>query len=317
VAVARSRVARNDYLATLRDGLVLTGALVVLGTSLLAWVVVRRGLAPLSELSRRVAGLDASALDRLPSEGMPEEIQPVVLRLNEALERIEASVGRERQTAANIAHELRTPLAELTTITELAARWPDDAEITTRAVQDGHAIAQHMTRVVSALLKVARVDAGQAELRLEPFDVGTVLDDAWHGVEAQASERGISLDRESLCSSRAHSDREVVEAILASLLKNAVQHAPAGTRVRCWSRDDDDASVVGISNAAPELTPADVERVHAVFWRKDAARTPSEHTGLGLSVAAALAASADIRMTPQLEDGVFCVTLSIPKMTTE
>lgn len=311
ICVAREVATRDGYLRTLRNGLLLAGLVLVLAVALVTYFVVRRGLAPLATLSKQVAALDAHTLDqRLQWAGLPEELQPMVLRLNEALDRIEASVDRERQTAANIAHELRTPLAELMTITELAARWPDDAEIQARAVGDSLAVAQHMTRVVSALLKVARAESADG-LSLEALDLVPIVRDAWSGIAGSAGERGQSLETSLPEALDVLSDREVAEAVVATLFKNAVEHAPSGSTIRCEGTQTNGAVALTVANPAPDLSADDVEHVRALFWRKDDVRTPSEHSGLGLFVAAALAQSADIQLVPSLTDGVFSVTLEL------
>lgn len=312
VRVIRAREGLDRLLGRLRAGLLIAG-LVLLGLiALVCWWVVNRGLAPVHSLSEQVGRLDAQSLDqRIDAEGLPQELTPIATRLNEALGRIAVGVDRERRTAAHIAHELRTPVAELMSITEIAKRWGDDAELQSRAVGDSHEIALHMSRVVTALLKVARAGTGPDALELASLDIAPIVRKAWDGLASAAAERQQELDDGLPEALEARTDADVVEAVIASLLKNAIQHAPPSSRIRVGTRLGERAQLQ-ISNPAPDLGPEDVAHVSEAFWRKDDARTSSDEGGLGLTLAFELCRSAGIDVDAALRDGHFVLTLAFP-----
>jgi len=85
-----------------------------LTTALFAWLAARSGLAPLSAVANSARGIDMNSLEqRPPLKGVPIEVTPLVEAINEALARLDASAARMRRYTANLAHELRTPLAIL------------------------------------------------------------------------------------------------------------------------------------------------------------------------------------------------------------
>jgi signal transduction histidine kinase len=119
---------------------------------------VRRGLTPLSALAAEVDAIDEASLDRrLAIEGQPTELVGIRRKLNELLERLQMAFDRERRFSSGAAHELRTPIAELRALTEVALKWPagPDPE-RTKDLSEAHAIACRMEEVVGALLAIAR-----------------------------------------------------------------------------------------------------------------------------------------------------------------
>ncbi|MGA7391739.1 MAG: HAMP domain-containing protein [Terrimicrobiaceae bacterium] len=86
---------------------------------------LKSGLRPLDELAERVRGIGVTHLhERLPTDQLPRELQPIAEKLNEMLKRLEEGFAREQRFSSDAAHELRTPLAELKVMTELVTRWP-------------------------------------------------------------------------------------------------------------------------------------------------------------------------------------------------
>src|SRR2546429_2335065 len=133
---------RLHYLGTV---LLLVGIALVAATAVTVNVIVRRGLRPLSTLAQRAETIDASSLQlRFPTENVPLELLPIAQRLNDLLARLEGSFARDRRVSADVAHELRTPIAELRALAEVALKWPEDRQATQYAFQDALAIALQM-----------------------------------------------------------------------------------------------------------------------------------------------------------------------------
>jgi two-component system sensor histidine kinase QseC len=90
----------------------------VVGTAVIVALTVRRGLRPLGRVAEEAATIDA----------MPGALKPICLRLNDSLERLEAAFARERRFTADVAHELRTPIAELRCLADVALKWQGEPE---------------------------------------------------------------------------------------------------------------------------------------------------------------------------------------------
>ncbi len=277
-----------------------TGLLV--GTTL--WVVprvLRKGLRPLEQLGEQAAGIDAGSLGtRFATAQLPVELRPITGRLNELLDRLEESFERERRFSADLAHELRTPLAELRSLSESALRWPDRRD--PRMDDDVLAISLQMERIVAHILALARGEQGQLAPTLEPVDLKAMTEEVWRHFAARAAGRGITvvLQVEAVT---ARADRALLRAVLVNLVENAVDYASSGTEIGLRVGGEAGRVSVAVTNEAAELGAEDVRRLFDRFWRKDASRSGGGmHVGLGLSLARAFAQSMGWTLVASRED---------------
>ena len=266
--------------------------------------VLRRGLAPLAQLGEQAARIDAASLAaRFPAEDLPVELRPIAGRLNELLARLETSFERERRFSADLAHELRTPLAELRSLAECALKWPEARD--PGADRDTLAIALQMESLVTRLLTLARGERGQLLAQCESVALAPCVAATWRPFATRAQARGLRVDF-SVASAEAQADPVLLRSILANLFDNAVDYTPAGGAITiCGSAE----GKLQVANTASDLCAEDVAKLFERFWRKEAARTGGEHAGLGLNLARAFAAAMGWVLTVALEDGRLVFTL--------
>ncbi len=272
-------------------------ALAVVWTGLLVgatlWIVprvLRKGLRPLEQLGERAAGIDAGSLaTRFETAQLPAELAPIAGRLNALLGRLEESFERERRFSADLAHELRTPLAELRSAAEAALRWPDRRD--PRMDRDVLEISVQMERIVAHILALARGEQGQLAVVAETVDPKAVVTEVWSHFSARAGERRLALSLQGEAR-LAQADRALLRAVVVNLIENAVDYARPETEITVQVTGGADRVTVAIANAAPDLAAEDVARLFDRFWRKEAARSGGGvHVGLGLSLARAFAES--------------------------
>lgn len=309
VRVASDAEEQHALLAGLRTALLLCGALLVAAAAALAVFVTRRGLAPLRALRRQVERLSASTLERgVELERPVAELAPIVQALDGALRDLDRAFAREKRMTEDLAHELRTPVAELKSITDVAQQWPDDEELQARCVTQCHGIAERMTRLVAVLLRVARARSAEQAVRTESLDVRERLVAAWSMLESTAAAREQQLDAPE-DAAVVLTDPDVLDAILANLLQNAIEHAPTGSRIAARLETDAGGTTLALTNPAGDLAPDDAERAMEPFWRGDEARTSSRQGGLGLSLVAELARAAALEFGVGVEEGRFTARL--------
>jgi two-component system sensor histidine kinase QseC len=285
--------------------------------ALLAVAVIRRTLQPLAQLADGVSSIDATALgSRFPTDGLPTELRPISERLNELLARLESAFERERAFSANAAHELRTPVAELRTLAEVALKWPESNAETLQAFGDARAIAEQMEGIVTGLATIARCESGAEPVHRESVALAPLLQKAWRPFATQAASKGQTLRLDVPESAVVDSDPALLEIIFANLFSNAVEHAPAGGEISVSTATIDGTMILQVANAATDLTAADVAHVFDRFWRKSAARTSQNRTGLGLSICHALAGLLRASLRAELEDGTFVISLALPHART-
>jgi signal transduction histidine kinase len=232
---------------------------------------VRRSLAPLNELAKLAAQIDPGhSTLRLSSVGIPSEILPLVTSFNNALDRLDEGLRRQREFNANAAHQLRTPLAVLAANidamgeTPIAAKLRYDVDV--------------MSRIVQQLLLVARLETLNLSLD-EPVDL---CETARHAAEnlgplAISTRKTLEVDepREPVL---IQGNRFVVSVAISNLIENALNHTPAGKAVRIRVTP---SQCVEVQDCGPGVPAQLREKIFERFWRGDSG---NEGAGLGLAI---------------------------------
>jgi two-component system sensor histidine kinase QseC len=312
--LARDRGEIDRPLNLLLTALLVTAGALSLGTVLLVTVTLRRGLRPLRALATQAAGIDAETLDhRFATEGLPDELQPIGRRLNDLLARLQAAFARERRFTSDAAHELRTPIAELRALAEVALRWPAaDPKAGEQNARDALAIAGQMESIVTSLLALARCQAGTQALAPRVVDLSEMIRSAWRPLAAEAAARGLHAQFHLPPAAPWQSDPTLLGSILSNLLSNAAAHAAPDAPIDCRLARDNGTFTLTIENATTSLSGDDLPHLFDPFWRKDAARSDGRHSGLGLALVAAYAELLGIRVAADIPaDDRFRVTLTV------
>lgn len=192
----------------------------------------------------------------------------------------------QRRFVADASHELRTPIAALKGMLELL----DDGAKDVPDVRDDfiHTMqleADRLGRLVSELLTLARLEAGNLELRVAPVDAAELLDDVSHVMCGLAEQAGVALDvRQPDGGTRVRADRDRIVQVLLSFTDNALKHAPAGSTVHMSAERRGDSVRVSVTDEGPGIPADEIERVFERFYRADSARGGAG-TGLGLAIA--------------------------------
>jgi two-component system sensor histidine kinase QseC len=311
---ARRRADLDRTLGLFALSLAGAGLLLLAGSAFVVRRTVRASMGPLAAVGAQAARIDARSLDaRFPAAGMPEELAPICARLNELLERLQASFRRERRFSSDVAHELRTLIAELRSMAEVALGSPEGGPALAEQSRDVLAIAVQMGHIVSNLLALARSESGQDAAHFEPVDVPAVIAEAWRPFEAEAARRGLRVGF-TTPAAPATSDRTMLASIFTNLFSNAVAYTPAGGDVACTLAVEPTRLAITVENANDTLSLEDLEHLCEPLWRKDAARSDRDHAGLGLALVAAYAARLGAEVTPALpRPDRFAITVSLPR----
>ncbi len=271
----------DDDLTALRWKLVRTA----LGVSVLgigvAFLIGRRIRRPIKALSAAVDELGAGALGtRVPVKGrdevaaLAESFNTMAARLGESIDELHAKDRQQRRFVADVAHDLRTPLASMIATVDTLDH--AEAATRTRAAEILGTQARRLAKLVEDLLEIARFDAGKADLRVAPVDLADLVADAVEvtGVEAAVTANGDVT---------VVADPRRVHTVVANLLSNAVRHGAAPVTVTVDGTGGD--VVVRVTDAGPgvpeELLPVLFDR----FTRGDHARQAAGGSGLGLAIA--------------------------------
>ncbi len=314
LVVARQTTELQDQLRHMRWILLAAFGGILVLASLIGVVVISRGLRPVRRLAGQIGRIQSHNLSaRMAEEHLPAELVPVAAGLNALLGRLDAAFVRERAFTSDVAHELRTPLAALRSITEVALARDRGARDYAQALGQVQPVVQSMQAMVGKLLALARMDAGQIPLAPGPLNLRQALADVWAAC-GDAAPRNLTfenlLSEDIFCLA----DQDLLSIALVNVLGNAAEYSDAGGRVWCAARRAGDQVSLSVSNTGCHLDPRDAPKVFDRFWRGDAARTGTEqHSGLGLALTQRAIILMGGRITARVEpQGVFSLEIHLP-----
>nr|WP_262416880.1 heavy metal sensor histidine kinase [Pseudomonas sp. P867] len=260
----------------------LTVGLSALATALLGAWAARSGLRPLRRMGEVAASVSAHSLtQRLPQAQMPVELAELAQAFNAMLGRLDDAFQRLSAFSADIAHELRTPLSNLLTQTQVILTQPRPLEDYREALHSNLEELQWMAQLVNDMLYLAKADHGLLMPNREALDLGDEVDALLEFFTLLAEDAQVTLVREG--SAHTLGDRGMLRRALSNLLDNALRFTPPGGEVRVRIESGVTLTVENTGEGIPaQLLPRLFDR----FYRADPSRRAgsSEHAGLGLAI---------------------------------
>ncbi len=284
VMVATDITHQDSFMQAFRWTLWSAVALAVLLTGVATWCIVRREMQPLQAIRQEASGITARRLDqRLSSDAVPAELEPLVATLNEMLARLEGSFQRLTEFSSDLAHELRTPVSNLLTQTQVTLTKARSADEYREVLASNTEELERLSRTISDMLFLAQADHAMVIPTREPFDLSSETQAVLDFYEALASEKRIAL---SLAGTGSMSgDRLMLRRALSNLLSNAIRHTPEGGAIKVVLSTAEHAVQVSVSNTGDPI-PAELHRrLFDRFYRVDASRERmGQGAGLGLAI---------------------------------
>ena len=280
----------------------------------IASLVTRRGLRPLKHLAESVERVGATHLDeRVPVSGWPDELQPLALGFNKMLARLEESFTRLSQFSADLAHELRTPIAILRGEAEGALTKPRTSEQYRDVIESSLEELQRLSAMIDNLLFLARAETSGAFNRTY-FDGRAAIDKVREFYEAVAQDQGVEI----VC----HGDGEVYaepvlfRRALFNLITNALRFTPSGGSITVSLDRRNGGSKISVADTGCGISSQHVPHVFNRFFRGDAPRS-AQGTGLGLAIVKSIMQihDGDVSVQSELDKGTV-VTLAFPDAKT-
>ncbi len=279
----------------------------VLGVALLIVIfavrdAVTRGLSPLRDLRAQLARLNAKALSsRVVLADNYVELAPLIAQTNQLLAELEHAFERERLFAVAAAHELKTPLAEIRSLAEVAARFVDDRNLASEYLNDIADSVARLDNLTERLLLLAELAREDSVKTLEAIDLAALISDVWDRHKTTRGARGLRLEGRTNLKIQGH--RAFLELIFSNLIGNVVAHSADHTVTMVSCREEPRGrAFVEVTNPSSDLTDADVAHVFDQFWRKDPARRADGHLGLGLALVRSCSAALGLQCGAHLSD---------------
>ena len=287
IQLAQDRSADEAF--TKRFGALL-GVVLVSGIAAAAYIatrVARSGLRPLGEMTRSFQRVGPTHLnERVAPAGWPRELQPLALAFDGMLDRLEDSFTRLSQFSADLAHELRTPIANIRGEAEVSltrARTPDeDREVIESTVAE----CERLSGIIDSLLFLARAEAADRHVERQRFDGRAAVQKIATYYESVAEERNITV----ACAGEGelYADPVLFGRALSNLVENALRFSRDGGRIDISLAVRDGHSEVSVSDNGCGIAEHDLPRVFDRLYRGDRSRS-SQGAGLGLALVKSIA----------------------------
>ncbi|MCE1113934.1 MULTISPECIES: heavy metal sensor histidine kinase [Pseudomonas] len=289
----------------------LTVGLSALATALLGAWAARRGLKPLRQMGKVAASVNARSLTtRLPLAQLPEELAELGATVNAMLQRLDDAFQRLSAFSADIAHELRTPLSNLLTHTQVTLTRPRSLEEYREALHGNLEELQWMAQLVNDMLYLAKADHGLLMPSRQPLDLAAEVDALLEYYAPLAEDAEVRLLREG--TAHTEGDRHMLRRALSNLLDNALRFTPAAGQIRVTLEP---GLRIVVANQGPAIAPALLERLFDRFYRADPARQEgsSEHAGLGLAITRSIVQAHGGSIRAECADGWTKFVIELPE----
>ncbi|WP_092252689.1 heavy metal sensor histidine kinase [Pseudomonas sp. NFACC13-1] len=292
----------------------LTVGLSALATALLGAWAARRALRPLRRMGAIAGNVSARSLNaRLPEEQMPAELAELAHSINAMLGRLDDAFQRLSAFSADIAHELRTPLSNLLTHTQVTLTRERSLEDYREALHSNLEELQWMALLVNDMLYLAKADHGLLALNREPLQLGEEVDVLLEFFAPLAEDAKVRLRREG--DGRIEGDRNMMRRALSNLLDNALRFTPVDGEVRVRMVDGTQGVRVSVENSGEGIPADSLPRLFDRFYRADPARQEgsSEHAGLGLAITRSIIRAHGGQIRCESADGWTRFLIELPK----
>jgi two-component system, OmpR family, heavy metal sensor histidine kinase CusS len=259
---------------------ILTGG--VLASALIAIIVTRRGLQPLRRMAQSLGRIGPEQLkERIGSEGWPRELQPLAIAFDEMLKRLDDSFTRLSQFSADLAHELRTPIANMLGEAQVALTRDRTAPEYRETIESTVAECERLSRIVDNLLFVARVDAAREPIARKQFDARTAVEKISAFYQTVAEDHHVTIS----CSGdgRIYADPDLFERAVGNLLDNALRFTREHGSIHIALSKQNTDFEVAVSDTGSGIAPEHLPRVFDRFYRAESSRG-SDGAGLGLAL---------------------------------
>jgi two-component system sensor histidine kinase TctE len=292
VQVAETREKRSVLAAEIIKGVMLPQFALLPLAVLLVWLALVRGIKPLSELEERIRARKPDDLSPLDDKAVPMEVAPLVLSVNDLLERLKDSIVTQKRFLADAAHQLKTPLAGLRMQADLAQRSGSSEEDLKKSLQQIGRASVQATHTVNQLLSLARAEGGGASVPQQACDMARMVSDVLQDCLPRAMDKRLDLGYEGVDPDtpgvKVMGNPILLKEMVRNLVENAMNYTPSTDErpgvitVRVLVDPYSKALVLQVEDNGPGIPVPERELVFQPFYR--ALGTNVDGSGLGLPI---------------------------------
>ncbi len=253
------------------------------------WWVASRAIRPIDDISRTAVKIAAGDLaQRINTADTDSELGRLASVLNSTFARLEAAFAHQSRFTSDASHELRTPVSVILSQTQTILSRERSATEYREALQACQRAAQRMRNLTQSLLELARLDAGQAAMQHQGFDLARAARESLELVRPLAAERGVEL-RSELTAVQCQGDAERLGQVVTNLLTNAIHFNRDHGEVRVSTGSENGNAILSVGDTGQGIPPEDLPHIFERFYRVDKSRSRIQgRTGLGLAICKAI-----------------------------
>ncbi len=262
-------------------------ALIVAGAA--GQMIAKRGLRPIQEMAARAEGITAHNLhDRLHIDNPGDELGQLATVFNHLLQRLEQAFQQMKRFTADAAHELRTPLASIRTVSEVTLEGDQETAQYREALANILEEAARLNETINGLLLLARAEATQPGEAQTVFPAGELVDEVLGVLGVLIEEKQITVVQENptIAMRRVRADRGLLRIAIMNVLHNAMKFSPNSSVLNIAYSCTADMLRIAFEDQGPGIAPEERQRVFDRFYTSNSRATASNSgAGLGLSIA--------------------------------
>jgi two-component system heavy metal sensor histidine kinase CusS len=270
----------NDF----RRQLLYIGVIGTICLMLLGWFAAWRGLRPVQNMAKVAEGISAQHLsERLEVENTPTELKSLAIAFNDMLDRLETAVGKLSDFSSDLAHEIRTPINNLMTQTQVCLSRSRDISTYQEILFSNLEEFERLARMVSDMLFLAKAEHGLHRADLQQVNLVKEVSALFDFYDAIAAEKGMSLKQTG--QGYVEGDPSMLRRALSNLLSNAIKYGKSDSIINIKCQQNSDTTELTIENESSPLSQEQLTRLFDRFYRTDSSRQRVEEgTGLGLAI---------------------------------
>ena len=298
-----------DFVLWLIDVIfIVTTITVIVFIRLFVRKAIDTSLAPLIKLNQDISQLSiTSEGSQIFIQEPVKELLPIVESLNAFIKENRQLYLREKRLTSDIAHEIKTPIAELINMAEVAIRFPNEIELNEDFKPEALKISLRLKNIVSNLLLLHKYSNGKL-IKQDACDLNQVITRVLENTDLSRVNLELNENAPAIIS-----NLFALESIISNLVNNAKQYSPLNSKILVSTKAAKEKRLIlSVSNSLIEpLSDNDIDQLFDPLWQKDTSRTSNDNFGLGLSIAKTLSKAIDAQLSAEVSDRKITFSLAL------